>query len=172
MSVSLYDVTVGNYLQIAQAAQGFLAKGAAHCAENDIDPQSIVESRLYDDMATLHFQVQCIQHHSVGAIRGVQSGEFAPPPDIDPLDYAGLQAFIDTAVADLQGFDADEVDALAGGRLVFKIGGNELPFSAENFILSFSLPNFYFHATTAYDILRSKGVPLGKMDFLGSLKMG
>ena len=55
---------------------------------------------------------------------------------------------------------------------MFKIGGNELPFTNENFVQSFSLPNFYFHATTAYDILRMKGVPIGKLDFLGAMKMG
>ena len=67
---------------------------------------------------------------------------------------------------------AQDVNGLAGRKLVFKLGGNEIPFTAENFVLSFSLPNFYFHATTAYDILRSKGVPLGKRDFIGKLKMG
>ena len=64
------------------------------------------------------------------------------------------------------------MNALADGKLLFKIGGNELPFTNVNFALSFSLPNFYFHATTAYDILRSKGVPLGKMDFLGAHEDG
>ncbi len=56
--------------------------------------------------------------------------------------------------------------------MVFKLGKNELPFTNRNFLLSFSLPNFYFHATTAYDILRMLGVPLGKRDFLGNMKIG
>ena len=72
----------------------------------------------------------------------------------------------------LKAMSPDDVNGLAGGTLLFKIGGNEIPFTAENFALSFSLPNFYFHAPTAYDILRSKGDPLGKRDFLGALKMG
>jgi len=55
--------------------------------------------------------------------------------------------------------------------VIFKLGPNSMPFVAEDFILTFSLPNFYFHATTAYDILRSKGVPLGKKDFLGRMRM-
>ena len=56
--------------------------------------------------------------------------------------------------------------------MIFKIGGNEIPFTTENFVMSFSLPNFYFHATTAYDLLRQKGVPIGKMNFLGPMRMG
>ena len=65
-----------------------------------------------------------------------------------------------------------EVEALAEKSIVFKLGKNELPFTNQNFLLSFSLPNFYFHATTTYDILRMLGVPLGKMDFLGKMKVG
>ena len=60
---------------------------------------------------------------------------------------------------------------MEGGTILFKVGDFEMPFTAENFILSFSLPNLYFHATTAYDILRMAGAPLGKMDFLGQMRM-
>jgi len=68
--------------------------------------------------------------------------------------------------------DPETVNGLAGRKVVFKLGGNEIPFTAENFLLSFSLPNFYFHAATAYDILRASGVPLGKLDFLSAMKIG
>ena len=71
----------------------------------------------------------------------------------------------------LQQFDRDTVDAWEGKEVVFQIGGNKLPFTAENFVLSFSLPNLHFHATTAYDILRMKGVPLGKRDYLNGLRL-
>ena len=64
-----------------------------------------------------------------------------------------------------------DVDALVGRDVIFKLGERALPFTAEGFLMSFSLPNFFFHATTAYDILRHKGVPLGKRDFMGRLKM-
>jgi len=72
----------------------------------------------------------------------------------------------------LQSKSRDEIDALAEGKVVFKMGSTKIPFTAQNFALSFSLPNFYFHATTAYDILRMKGVKLGKMDFLGAMAAG
>jgi hypothetical protein len=68
-------------------------------------------------------------------------------------------------------FSESEVAELADKSMVFAIGKREMPFTNQNFLLSFSLPNFYFHATTTYDILRMLGVPLGKMDFLGQMKM-
>ncbi len=71
----------------------------------------------------------------------------------------------------LRRLSREEVDALSGRDMVFQIGERKVPFTTDNFLLSFSLPNFYFHATTAYDILRTKGVPLGKRDFLGRMRI-
>jgi hypothetical protein len=65
----------------------------------------------------------------------------------------------------------DEVNSCEGKDVIFSVGDRKIPFTAEGFLQSFSLPNFYFHATTAYDILRNKGVPLGKRDFLGKMKL-
>ena len=88
------------------------------------------------------------------------------------VDYAALQGIVDEALTSLQEVSRDTIDALEGKPVIFKLSGQEIPFTAENFITSFSLPNFYFHATTAYDILRMAGVPLGKLDFLGQLRVG
>ena len=87
------------------------------------------------------------------------------------LDFAGLQKQVSEAREELQKLTPDEVNGLAGKDMVFQLRDNKLPFTAEGFLLSFSLPNFYFHATTAYDILRTNGVPLGKRDFMGRMKM-
>ena len=171
MTASFYDLTVGSYVQIVEATTGVLQEGADYCAEKGIALDEVVESRLIEDMANFHFQVVCITHHSLEAVKAMSSGEFLPP-NYDPMDYAALQSLTAGTLDALKGMSADEVNALADGKLLFKIGGNEIPFTNVNFALSFSLPNFYFHATTAYYILRAKGVPLGKMDFLGALKMG
>lgn len=171
MSTSFYDLTVGTYTQIIQASVGVLQKGADFCHENGISLDDVVDAKLIEDMANFHFQVVCITHHSLEAINAMKSGEFLPP-SYAPTDYAGLQTLTKNTLATLEGMSAANVNELADGNLVFKIGGNELPFSNENFALSFSLPNFYFHATTAYDILRAKGVPIGKLDFLGAMKIG
>jgi uncharacterized protein len=171
MAISLYDATVANYIQTTTAVAGFLDRGLSHCTDNGVDPASLVETRLFDDMLPLRFQVMVVRHHSVGAIQGAKAGVFAPPTDKPPQDYAGLQALIAETLVALKAIGRDEVDALQGRDVVFETRGFSMPFTAENFLFSFSLPNFYFHAATAYDILRSKGVPLGKRDFMGPVRI-
>ena len=83
----------------------------------------------------------------------------------------GLQALVREARSELAALTPEAVDALKGRDIIFKLGDRTMPFTAEGFLMSFSLPNFFFHATTAYDILRHKGVPLGKRDFMGRLKL-
>ncbi|GGC60073.1 DUF1993 domain-containing protein [Chelatococcus reniformis] len=169
MSISFYDVSIGRYLQTTAAVRDCLAKGAAFCAEKGIDPQDLVTTRLYDDMYPLRFQLISVVHHSLGAVEGLRKGVFTPPPDTAPHDYAGLQQLVAETHKVLGEVSPDEIDKLEGGDLVFTVGGRQIPFVARDFILSFSLPNFYFHATTAYDILRHRGVPLGKRDYMGRL---
>ena len=101
----------------------------------------------------------------------MKNGAFAPPSDTRPHDYAGLQGVVAETRDKLAKLSREEVNALEGGDVLFQIRDFKMPFTAENFLMSFSLPNFYFHATTAYDILRSKGVPLGKRDFMGQMRM-
>lgn len=172
MAISFYDLSVATYVQTLTAVTGFLDRGLAHCRDNDIDPQEIVETRLFHDMLPFSFQVLSVAHHSIGAVRGIEAGVFAPPgAPAGPLDYPGLQAIAAEALAALQALDVQAVNALAGKDVTFEARGFKMPFTAEEFVLSFSLPNVHFHATTAYDILRSKGAPLGKRDYMGPVRM-
>ncbi len=172
MAVSLYDLSVANYLQILGGVEGFLAKGLSHFQEAKTDPNAILDERLYADMAPFKFQVWATVHHSLGAIEGVKAGVFGPPSTIPAtMDYAGLQKAVTDAREALQQVNAADVDATQGKDVTFQLPTMKIPFTAEGFLLSFSLPNFYFHATTAYDILRHKGVPLGKRDFLGRMRI-
>ncbi len=172
MSISFHEASVGSYLQLLDGVAGVLDKGASHAAEAGLDLQDVVMTRLRDDMMPLHFQVVSVAHHSWGAMQGLQNGSFSPPSfDLDK-DYTGLRALVTAARDGLAGLDPAEVEALSDKSMVFKLGKNELPFTNQNFLLSFSLPNFYFHATTTYDILRMLGVPLSKIDFLGKMKLG
>ncbi|MFI5000332.1 MAG: DUF1993 family protein [Reyranellales bacterium] len=170
MAVSLYDLSVANYLQTIGGVEGFLGRGLAYFKEKNVDPNEIVEMRLFPDMLPFRFQIVAVAHHSLGAIRGVQAGLFGPPAP-SSLDYAGLQKLMTETREALQQVKPADVNACEGKDVIFQIGDRKLPFTAEGFIQSFSLPNFYFHATTAYDMLRSKGVPLGKRDFLGKMRM-
>ena len=168
MPISFYDLTLGTYLQIVESTVGILEKGAEHFEAEGVDLAEVVDTRLYPNMANFHFQVSSVTHHSLGAVNAYKSGEFRPP-SYDACDYAALQAMTASTLEELKAQSRDEIEALADGKLVFKIGGKEIPFTTKTFALSFSLPNFYFHATTTYDMLRMKGVPLGKRDFLGPL---
>jgi uncharacterized protein len=171
MKLSLYEASVPGYLQTLAAVSGFLDKGLAHFREHGIDPQAIVETRLYPDMLPFRFQIQSVVYHSVGALEAMQSGLFRPPTDLPPLDYPALQELIAQTREAVGRFSPEAINAREGADLVFEFRKSSLPFTAEGFLLSFSLPNFYFHATTAYDILRSRGVPLGKRDYLGALRL-
>lgn len=171
MAISLYDLSVTSFLQTVGAVEGFLAKGLKHFEANGVDPQTIVETRLYPDMAPLHFQIASVAHHSLGAIQSAMSGAAGPPTSAAELDYAGLQALVKRAGDGLRAVQAEAVNSLEGRDVVFKFGDFKIPFVAEGFLMSFALPNVHFHATTAYDILRHKGVPLGKRDYLGALRV-
>lgn len=171
MTVSLYDLSVASYLQTIGGVAGFLEKGAKHCAEHNIDPNTLVETRIHADMFPLQFQIQSVTHHSIGAIEGVRKGLFSPPPSIPAQDYKGLQKMVADAREALSQLTPAEVNGLSGRDVTFQLRDFKIPFTAEGFVLSFSLPNFYFHAATAYDILRMKGVKLGKRDYMGQLRM-
>ncbi len=171
MAITLYDISVANYLQVLGSTSQVLAKGAEYASANDLDLAELIETRLRPDMRPFRFQGISVVHHSLGAIKGIKAGFFEPPPALPELDYAGLQGLVADASAELQAMPRADIDALEGKAMKFKMGDFEIPFIAENFVLSFSLPNFYFHATTLYDILRIAGVPLGKMDFLGTMRV-
>jgi len=170
MAIPLYDVTVLGFMQTVGAMEGVLQRGLAYCKDQGIDANEIVEARLHPDMLPFRFQVVSIARHSAGAIENTKAGLFTRPPQTPALDYAGLQGVLAEASAKLKTYTREEVDALQGRDMVFHPGENKILFTAEDFLLSFSLPNFHFHAATAYDILRSKGVPIGKRDYLGRLR--
>jgi hypothetical protein len=171
MAFSLYDATVANYLQILGAVGGFLEKSLTHFQGKSIDPAEIVQSRLAPNMQPFRFQIVSVAHHSRGAMEAAETGVFTPPSAKPDLDYAALQALVTEARNELSVLAPEAVNALVGRDVIFKVGDRALPFTAEGFLMSFSLPNFFFHATTAYGILRHKGAPLGKRDFMGQLKL-
>jgi hypothetical protein len=171
MAISLYDVSVTSFLQVLGGVSGFLERGLAHCQDNGVDPESIVETRLFEDMLPFRFQIISVAHHSRGAIEGAKAGVFRPPTGMADQNYVALQGVVADAQAALKALTPDEVNALEGRDMVFQLGERQMPFTVENFLMSFSTPNLHFHATTAYDILRSKGVPLGKRDYMGQLRL-
>ena len=170
MATSLYDLSVPTFLQTVKAIGGFLDRAVRHCADTRTDPDDFVHARLFNDMAPFHFQIEAAWHHAVWGLEAVKTGVFGPPALVGPVPFAELQAMIGKAETALEAFTPAEVNSWQGKDLNLQIGPRRLTFTSETLILSFSLPNFYFHAVTAYDILRTRGVPLGKHDFEGRLR--
>jgi hypothetical protein len=171
MNIAFYDASVASYLQILGGMDKVLDKAEAAANEGVLDLEAVVGYRLRDDMAPFSFQVISAWHHSRGAIEGVKAGLFEPPPKMDDRDWSALRKLVSEAREYLAEQDRDEINKLTDKAVIFRLGEREIPFTADNFLLSFSLPNFYFHATTTYSVLRIHGVPLGKTDFLGQLRI-
>jgi hypothetical protein len=167
MTLSLYDAVVPSNLQILRALDALLDKAAAFCVEQGRAEADLIDARLAPDMLPFGYQVKSCATHSIGGIEGVRAGSFSPDRSPWPTDTAGLHAIMQTTIASLETIDREAIDALADIDTQFAVGDTRLPFTGANFLLSFSQPNFYFHATTAYAILRAQGVKLGKRDFLG-----
>jgi hypothetical protein len=171
MSFTLYSATVPTFQQILGAVSGLLDRGEAWCAEQKVAPEDVIQARLAPDMLPFAYQVKSTVAHSIGAIEGVRKGVFSPDMVPPPETFAALKQQVEGAIAALAQVTPAEVDAFVGRDMRFEFKERTLPFTAEDFLLSFSLPNFYFHATTTYDVLRWKGVPVGKRDFMGRLRL-
>ena len=184
MATSLYDLSVPTFLQTVRAVAGFLDRTTRHCAETGAELEELVKARLFSDMAPFHFQIEALTHHAVWGLKAVKTGVFAPPPPIGEMPFADLRAMVGQAVTALEALTPDEVNSWSGKNLDIDLfrpvdedhtstsswAPRTLAFTSETFLLSFSLPNFHFHAVTAYDILRMRGVPLGKRDYEGRLR--
>jgi uncharacterized protein len=170
MSISLYDASVSSYLQILGSIDGVLSKSREHLVAGNIPTDSMMDFRLYPDMFPFERQVKAMASMSIGALRAAQKGTFSPPGPSSPLDYEGLMALVKDTLAELRTITPEEVNKLVARSVEFKLGDQTMYFLAEDFLLSFALPNFYFHSAAAYNLLRMVGVPLGKQDFLGQIR--
>ncbi len=167
MTFSLYDAIIPSNLQILRAVDALLDKAEAFCAEQGIAPEALIDTRLAPDMLPLGYQVKSCVAHSTGAIESVRAGSFSPDRQPWPTDFVTLHTELRDAITKLEAIERDEFNSLTEADTEFRFGETVMPFTGANFLLSFAQPNFYFHATTAYAILRAQGVKLGKRDFMG-----
>lgn len=171
MAFSLYAATVPSYRQILGGVAGLLRTAQTFCAEKGITPADLIQARLAPDMFPFSFQVKVTIGHSIGAIEGIRKGVFSPDTSQPPDSFAELARQVDAALDALATIEPAEIDGYLGRDMLFVFGERRLAFTAEDYLLSFAQPNFYFHAATAYDILRWKGLPIGKRDFIGRLRL-
>ncbi len=167
MALSLFEAAVLSFRQTVGGVAGVLAKGRAHFEAVGINPDEVIETRIIEDMLPFRYQVYAVTNHTVGALEACKGGVFTPGNTLGPDSYAGLEAAIAKANEALAAVTPDEINALEGKDVMFSMAKTQMPFTAEGFLMSFSLPNLHFHATTTYAILRGKGVPLGKRDYMG-----
>ena len=167
MSFSMHDVTVPVFRQALTALDGVLDRAIAHCETRGIDPKRLVEARLIADMEPFAFHVAAVLNNSVGAVTRLRGGRYAAAEV--RWDFPAMKIALADAGTLLAGVDPAELDGAAGREVVLPNPRGDRCFTGGGYLLTLALPNFFFHATTAYGILRAHGVELGKRDFLGPL---
>ena len=172
MALSLHQAIIPNWLQVLGAVSGLLDKAEAFVKDGKAEEKTLLETRLIDDMLPLAYQLKSCWTHTHLALAGAREGRFSPDMTPYPEDFASLRDMIATARQSCEAVSEDELEGLAENDLVFAIGDKfRLDFTVQDFLLSFSNPNIYFHSATAYDILRMAGVELGKRDYLGAMRV-
>lgn len=175
MTVSMFDASVPPMLRQLAALDAILGKAEAHAAARKIDPAVLLETRLFPNMFALTRQVQLTCDFAKNTVARLAGQEPPNWPD-EEATFGQLRARIGRTVDFVKSFPASELDGAETRDLTLSprrsyamtpLGGKSTTFKGAPFLFNFALPNFYFHATTAYGILRHCGVELGKRDFMG-----
>jgi len=167
VTISLYEASVGMFVPYLENLSGLLDQASAHAEARNIDPAVLLNMRLSPTMYSLKQQVGEANRHAV--VAGALLAGRAPHTfsDTEP-DIAELKARISAAIDFVQGLPRAEIEAAADKEVAFTFkNGAQRKFTGKSLLLTFSIPQFFFHVTTAYDILRHAGVDLAKKDFLG-----
>ena len=171
MSLSLHAAYVPSALQMLGTARHLVDTAEKWCGENSESEGDMVAARIHADMLPFSYQVKCVAEHTQGSVEGVRKGVYSPDLAPPPSSFEALREKLSGAVEAMNALSEAEMDGFIGQPMRFEFGDNRLDFTAEDFLLSFSQPNFYFHCSTAYNILRMKGVPVGKRDFMGRVRI-
>lgn len=164
--MSLYEFSIPTYQQILGGMLTVMDKTIAHAVAKKWDHAVVCNDRLHMDMFNFARQVQSFTDHAAGSSLRL-AGQEANLPPRDETTLEGLRERIVKAIASVNSVTAADVDAHAGKQVTFPMGPRQVTMMGKEYMMHFALPNFYFHATTAYDILRHRGVEIGKRDFLG-----
>jgi hypothetical protein len=167
MTLSLYTASVPVFRQILGSLAAILTKAEAHVDAKKLDPNALLQARLFPDMFPLVRQVQLATDFAKGAAARL-AGVEVPRYEDTETDFAGLQARLEKTLAFLDSVAREAVDAGGDRDVTIGTGANQRQFKGQVYLLHYALPNFYFHAATAYDILRHNGLEIGKRDFVGT----
>jgi hypothetical protein len=168
MSLSMYQASVPAFLQMLNNLTAMFERAEAFATERKIDEAVLLNWRLAPDMFALIRQVQIAADFAKGTtarLAGAQVPNYAD----EEKSFAELKQRIAKTVTFVQGFKPADIDGSEDRDITLSVGGQDMRFKGQPYLVHFALPNFYFHATTAYDLLRSCGVGLGKRDFIGTI---
>jgi len=161
----MYQASVPVFAHGLSVLSHQLQQGEAHARDTGADPATLVEARLAPDMLTLAGQVQRASDTSKLAIERL-SGLPAPRMEDNEKTFAELYARIDKTIGYIKGVTEAQLTGTESKTIELKLRDFNPTFTGSSYLFTFALPNFYFHTTTAYDILRHKGVKIGKRDYL------
>ena len=165
MSGELHNLAVPQFVQILSAQSRIFETAEQHCRQRGEPEQLWLDARLYPDMQPLKFQVRQQLNHSAGAVARLLGRDY--PRATDPESFAACRAMIQEGLSELGALSPAALDGAEDREVVFPTPRGPLRFAGGAYLMSFAFPNFYFHAAIAYGLLRQKGLPIGKGDFLG-----
>ena len=166
MSLSMYQASVPAFVQTLTVLSAILDKAEAYAAAKKIDPATLVGARLYPDMFPLSRQIQIVCDFAKGATARLSGKDVPSWPDTETT-IPELKARIAKTLDFVKGFKPADIDGSEARDISMKVAGNMMEFKGQPYLTGFVLPNLYFHAATAYGILRKNGLEIGKMDFMG-----
>lgn len=171
MPLSLHAAYVPSALQMLGTADHLLNKAEQWCADEGCDHSKIIGAKLIEDMLPFCYQIKSVAEHTAGSIEAVREGVYSPDLNPPPATFDKLQAKLADAREVMNALEPEEMESWIGRDMRFEFKETGMDFTVEDFLLSFSQPNFYFHASAAYSIARMLGVPIGKTDFMGAVRI-
>lgn len=167
MSIPVYDQTIGAMSHMLLNLDAIISKAESYAERQSIDPDVLLQARLFPDMLNFIFQVRIATDIGKGAVARL-SGSEVPSWEDNEASFADVHARIRKALDYFATFRPEQFTGSEDRAISLKVGGQSLEFTGKEYVLHFVLPNFYFHVSTAYNILRHNGLDIGKRDFLGA----
>jgi hypothetical protein len=168
MPLSMHQASIPAFVQMLNNLSAILDKAEAHAANRKIDPEILLNYRLAPDMLPFVRQIQIAADLAKGAAARL-AGVEVPKHDDTEKTFADLKARLAKTAAFVQSLKPTEIDGSEDRHISLELGEHTMSFKGQPYLVHFVMPNFYFHCTTAYDILRHCGVELGKRDFIGTI---
>ena len=167
MNISMYQASAPRFVNILTNLSAILDKAQAHVEARKIDPSALTAYRLFPDMLPMTSQVQIACDGAKGAVARL-AGVDIPKHEDTEQTFAELKARIAKTIEFIRSIKPAQLDGTEDKDITLTVGGKDTTFKGMQYLLGFALPNFYFHVTTAYNILRRNGVEIGKNDYLGN----